>query len=390
MKNLKALCLVVMICFFCKAQEQPIAIVPLLQQGVHTFIKVKINNSDKSYVFLFDTRAGSSVASLSLADETKLIKSSEEVVLETAGGVSTVPISHDNMLHLEGLDINNINFYIDDISHITFQGEKLDGVIGYELLKDYVTLLNYEKNQLEFYPSNTKAFDTYNSVPFTLVEDLPTVSLSFTTTSGKTFAGNFYFDSGAGFSLSVNSSFAEKHNLLNEFDKKTKIPVMDASMSNSFENYMATLNQLTLLNYSFNDLPISVSMAKSGASSSEKIDGILGIDIIKRFNVVLDYKKTSLILFPNSHYSNPFNFNLTGLSLKQNKNEITVNYVTENSPASIAGFQKNDIIIGIDGMTCENTSDARKILNDSNKTFTVEIKRRDKKETLSLKPKRYY
>ena len=131
-------------------------------------------------------------------------------------------------------------------------------------------------------------------------------------------------------------------------------------------------------------------MAKEGASSTEDVDGILGIDIIKRFNIALNYKKQTMVLIPNSHYSDPFNFNLTGFGLRQIENKIVITNLIDGSPAQEAGFQKNDIIVSVDGHIYESASEIKRIINVANKDFYIQIKRGDSLKTIQLQPRRFY
>ena len=372
------------------SQEQPIAIIPLHQEGAHTYIALNINDSKKPYNFIFDTGAGITVASALIIEEANIIKSAESSELDTAGDSNSVPISNHNSIHIEGLTLNNICFYIDDISHMSQNGIQIDGVIGYDLLKDYVTFLNYEKNQLELYPSNTTSFDNYKSTPFTLVENLPTVELDFLTANGKSMNGRFYFDSGGGFSISFNSSFSKKNNLKEAFANMAKTTTIGGANGAGFDNYLTSIVQLNMQEFEFSDLPALISLSEKGASSSEAVDGIIGIDIIKRFNIALNYKKQTMVLIPNSHYSDAFNFNLTGFGLRQIENKIVITNLIDGSPAQEAGFQKNDIIVSVDGHIYESASEIKRIINVANKDFYIQIKRGDSLKTIQLQPRRFY
>ena len=233
------------------SQELPIAIIPLHQEGAHTYIELNINDSKKPYNFIFDTGAGITVASSLIIEEANIVESEEEIELKTAGAVNSVPISNSNSIQIAGLALNDISFYIDDISHMSRNGVQIDGVIGYDLLKNYVTLLNFEKNQLELYPFNTVLFDNYKSTPFTMVENLPTIELSFLTSKGKKLSGRFHFDSGGGFSISLNSSFAEKNNLKEAFNTIVKTVTIGGANGAGFDNYLSSIAQLTIQDFQF-------------------------------------------------------------------------------------------------------------------------------------------
>jgi len=44
-------------------------------------------------------------------------------------------------------------------------------------------------------------------------------------------------------------------------------------------------------------------------------NGIIGGEILHRFNVVFDYEREQLLLKPNAHLQEPFEYDMSGLSL---------------------------------------------------------------------------
>ena len=60
---------------------------------------------------------------------------------------------------------------------------------------------------------------------------------------------------------------------------------------------------------------ISISHDKNGVSSYENYLGILGGEVISRFNIILDYSTSTLYLKPNNTFNNSFEFPMSGLEL---------------------------------------------------------------------------
>ena len=118
-------------------------------------------------------------------------------------------------------------------------------------------------------------------------------------------------------------------------------------------------------------------------------DGSLGGEILKRFTVVIDYRSEKITLKKNRYYKEPFHYNMAGIVIEHdgavtvnsfvddtqtfsldsnddmatNKIVIKVNpilnfflapryiivEVRENSPAALAGIQKGDEVVTING-----------------------------------------
>ena len=91
-------------------------------------------------------------------------------------------------------------------------------------------------------------------------------------------------------------------------------------------------------------------MSRSGLMAFKTFDGIIGNDILKRFNITYDHINAKLYLAPNSLYESEFRSDCSGLVLRYNgeKREIWVSQVFENSSADEAGVQVGDTLKAVD------------------------------------------
>ena len=81
-------------------------------------------------------------------------------------------------------------------------------------------------------------------------------------------------------------------------------------------------------------------------------NGIIGNEILRRFQVIIDYPQEKLYLKPNRRYKKKFEFDRSGLILiagGERLNEYYVSKVVPFSPASEVGIIRGDRIIGING-----------------------------------------
>ncbi len=67
--------------------------------------------------------------------------------------------------------------------------------------------------------------------------------------------------------------------------------------------------------------------------------GLIGNDLLRRFNVTLNYAKKEIHLIPNSHYYSPFDYAYTGLSIYDVGGKILVEDIIRRFPAETAGFK---------------------------------------------------
>ena len=107
---------------------------------------------------------------------------------------------------------------------------------------------------------------------------------------------------------------------------------------------------------------ISLSHNKYGVSSYDDYLGILGANIISRFNIILDYSSSVLYLKPNKNYANPFEFPLSGIKLRKVNDRIIIETVEETSPAYKKGIRKGDQLVSINNHASEEIDVYRSLL----------------------------
>ena len=124
--------------------------------------------------------------------------------------------------------------------------------------------------------------------------------------------------------------------------------------------------------------------------ANNEIDGVIGFDLIKKFDVVLDYKNKYIRLIQNKNYKTPLNYNLTGLLLRTKDNQVIVVSVMENSPAKDSGIIAGDHILSVDDKKFTSSVQLREYLKNSFKTKTFVVQRGEDQLTFKLKPDKFY
>ena len=91
---------------------------------------------------------------------------------------------------------------------------------------------------------------------------------------------------------------------------------------------------------------------KENGYYSNIISGNISQQIAGKFKVFLDYSHTRIILEPNSTFADPMERATAGMALTtEGKDRATVRItdVLDNSPASEARLQKDDLLLRVDG-----------------------------------------
>ncbi len=120
--------------------SKPVVLVPVLVNGRGPF------------QFALDTGAGQTVVSSALAKELALDQGEKKEALG-AGGKVSVSLSRVNSIAVESARLEDLPVIITDLSLLRMAvGGKLDGILGYNYLKNFKVTIDYPKGKLFLEP----------------------------------------------------------------------------------------------------------------------------------------------------------------------------------------------------------------------------------------------
>src|SRR5262249_18891426 len=209
--------------------------------------------------------------------------------------------------------------------------------------------------------------------------------------SGDPIKGKFMLDLGSGGSLVLMSPVVADHNLLANGAKTIKaIGVAGAGgqstgkmgRGKSFEvGKFAITNPFTLF-----------SQDKAGAMATRALVGNIGQMILSKFKLFLDYSRNRIIFEPNATFANAMDRAISGIVLTtegKDRATVRVSDVLEDSPASEAGLQKDDIVVSVDGKSASELN-VTKIseMFERTQTYKLTIRRGEQTMQVSLTPRK--
>jgi hypothetical protein len=159
--------------------------------------------------------------------------------------------------------------------------------------------------------------------------------------------------------------------------------------ADSYHVYTTILPSLAIGDYELSSIPVNIAFAETGALSWPNVMGILGNDILMRFNIFIDIQQSRMFLEPNRFFNDPFEVNCSGLVLVMDESfeNVVVNYVYEASPAGESGLEVGDRIVQIDGMSASDLQlqQIRSMLNQDGKEIEVVIEREGEQFSVMLR-----
>jgi len=329
----------------------------------HIVVKVQVNES-RPLSFVFDTGAQAAIINLDLARKLELKLTGNVRVGGAGPTVETGAFVQQASFTVVGLNgfSQPVRLALPLNKLQPKAGHDFDGIIGGDLIKEFVVEVDYQSRSLKFH--NKESF-TYTgpgqSIAIELVHGHPILNAEVTPVGRKSLAGRFVLDLGSGLALVLHGPFVDQQRLLGP-DLKTIRSIGGLGAGGKTTGRIGRVAELKIGPYSINSPITLFSQDVAGAFAGSSLTGNIGAQIAGKFRIFLDYGRSRIILEPTKTFREPFDRAFSGLSLvAEGKDYRTfrVSEILEDSPASKAGIQPNDTIASIDGVPAEQLSLSR-------------------------------
>ena len=224
------------------------------------------------------------------------------------------------------------------------EGVPQSGLVGYEVFKRFVTRIDYQKSLLTLtVPSSFQYKGDGIAVPFKFNGHTPQVEGEI-----DGIPGLFDIDTGSRSALSILKPFWEKHGLEARFGARLEA-VTGWGVGGPARARLARAGVLRLGGVTIERPVTELSTQVKGAFTDPYVAGNVGGEILKRFNVTLDYGKQEIIFERIPGQTAAYAFDRSGLWLNRADPGFEVIDVVPGGPGAAAGIKVGDRILAIDG-----------------------------------------
>jgi len=291
-------------------------------QLINNLIILPVEVNGVTLSFILDTGVSRPIIFnyLNITDALK-IKDTETILLRGLGEGEPVEAlkSRNNIFKVgEAIKINQELFAIFDPS-LNFAprlGVPVHGIIGYDLFKDFVVEINYISKYITI--SNPEDYvykkckkctklnlEFYNNKPY--IRGLVKIN-------DKEIPVKLLIDSGGSDALWL---FEDKSQGIQPNTKYFE-DFLGHGLSGSVYGKRSKIDAFSLRNFKFIRTNVAFPDSSSIAYAKDHIgrNGSLGGSILKRFNIIMDYRKAAITLKKNSNFNDKFSYNKSGIEVE--------------------------------------------------------------------------
>jgi hypothetical protein len=242
----------------------------------------------------------------------------------------------------------------DDYMHFDrFAGLDVQGVIGAEAFKGYVVKFDFVKQIMTVYdPSVFKPFDyrKFEELPIEIYRSKPYLTTKAQIQSDSTVILKLLVDTGASLSMLLHTYSTPGLVLPPQTIRGT----IGMGFGGEIEGVVGRIRHVQM-GSSRLSIPVCNFQELNKLSDSTFINGrngLLGSEILSRFNFIIDFTKEKMYVQPNRFFKEAFTYDRSGITLIASGSDLRhfiVQDILENSPASETALKVGDEIRNLNG-----------------------------------------
>jgi hypothetical protein len=343
----------------------------------HIILPVSINGSEP-LSFVLDSGAAATVILESHGTKVLPLELGAELPVSGVGTgpdpVARIVADTDLSLgsvRLEGLSVIYLPLasvpFFENLDEVYF-----DGVIGAPFFERFVVEIDYDQQLISFSEPGSVAarIDQHSAdwqeLPLQIQSGVPYLVTNISTGSERSVEVKLLVDTGYRGPVSLTP---DTHKDIEE--PLEYFSMVSQGLSGDVEIKVGMSESLSVGGFVLNDVPVSYSIA--GGESENGSNGLIGNEVLSRFNLVFDYPNKRLFVSPNQHFAEPISADRSGLLIRPHQLGAVVKSVATDSAGEGSELRVDDIIVSLDNkpMTRSNITELKRLLSSDRETVPV-------------------
>ncbi|WP_028889622.1 aspartyl protease family protein [Tenacibaculum ovolyticum] len=360
---------------------------------INNLIIIPLEVNGHKLSFILDTGVNKTILFNVMESDSVSLKNVNKFLVRGLGSGDPIEVlsSKGNNFRINNISSSNQELYVvlrDSFNLSAKMGTTIHGIIGYDLLKDVIAKINYNRKSIIFY--NPKSYKEQKCkkcevFPLQFYRNKPYINVKarIDTVNNITTAVKLLIDTGGSDAMWLFEG--TKKNI------KTPIKyfrdVLGEGMSGTIYGNRSKIPYLSLGKFLIEKPTVSFldTVSTLNARQFKERNGSIGGNILNRFKVWIDYPNKKMTLKKNASLKKGFFYNMSGLHIVYDGKELVkevvrkkantyggeskegntisfvnsyhykfkpkykINVVVEGSPAYKAGLLEGDIIMSING-----------------------------------------
>jgi hypothetical protein len=316
-------------------------------------IKLKINNKGP-FNFVLDTGVGLMIITDPMLVDSISIPNKRTIKIPGLGEgdayeAYVTPALKIDIPGLTGYDVAAAILKTDHFNLSNFAGFPIHGLLGYEFFNNLAVRLNFMDSTLTVYKTQDKhAYKKGTKIPISVENHKPYIKTNVTMPDGTIRQCKMVIDLGAGHPVSLENMIKK-----NGLPQKFVIANLGVGLTGPISGFLSRIDEIDIGKYRVKKVITSFPNdydEETLKRLSIPRDGNLGVGILKKFMVTLDYHDNAIYLKPNSTFNDPFEHDMSGIEYYgagDGFKRIIISRVEPGSAADEVGLEKDDEITTI-------------------------------------------
>jgi hypothetical protein len=345
-------------------------------------IRAQLAGFTDSLNFILDTGSEGVSIDSGTCSRMKIKTEPSDRLSQGIAGIRQVCFVRNRGLIVGGISIDSLDFHINDLSRISnVFGDNIDGIMGIGFLSRFISYIDYDNNRLYLYSKGEFKYPRQGFLLRPSISRIPVQPAKIR--ESRDISSRFYFDIGAGLCLLLSSDFTMDSSL---FPANKKVVLTEAEgMGGKKDMRLTTIREFRLGPYKFRHVPVYVFDDEYNIITYPNLTGLIGNDLLRRFNTWLNFGEKEIYLVPNTHFNDPFDYSYTGMSIFWIDGQIKIGDIIKGSPAEKAGFRTDDIVISVDNNSSGNLKIYKELLQNIGEKIHILVRRPGGLHEIALK-----
>lgn len=330
------------------------------------FVRVVLDDG-QSHLFALDPGTANTSIDSAAAKTLNLPITAQEL----APGVKIDTVTSSALLGSSHLKLNHIQFIVTDLSNLKAAFPSLTGILGANLLSQFIERINFSKQRIDFIiPDN----GGNPSLSFAASQPIPLIQ-----GNGKNAVSVFLDGHPAMFTLSTLYDYTtvHSHSLLAILKPKSSLSGLPSGEG-------TPIRYLRLSSFRLGGIQWSHPVIEEPLAKEMPDTNILGLDFLRRFQLVLDLSSSKMYLDDEPGYrEDPTEWDGLGLfPIKTLEGKMIIAAIGTPSPAKQAGLQVGDELTQIDGLATDGMTleqAAARVKKPVGATLVLKVRRKSEK-----------